>query len=366
MSTDVLLFTLFYVLVSVGIVYPPVEFISAGFTIPALFARYLCSENEYFIQYHIQRSALTLCVHSLLPFGYVFLMMLHYDYEQTYILQLFTTTAFIAPTFAMYQIYVWFRDKWKNHPIAVNLSYFCNSDLVDWLSVAAYINMEYRRIDKICIQTNSVIKVIVTDNWIIKVTPYNMHCAFRDDTALIVTSSDTHTVSVSTRREVQYINIEVKSTRPHVQPFNIRLNALDFKDLQDKWLRPITILPNVTFHRTLLDRFVDAFKEQIKFNAQYEATQELESCIGCMQTIANVKLQKLCVEDPNVHREPDQACTKCSCRPMWCADCMARWFASRLDESIPDTWLASKCTCPMCRAKFCIFDVSMIQNTGNP
>lgn len=108
MSTDVLLFTLFYVLVSVGIVYPPVEFISAGFTIPALFARYLCSENEYFIQYHIQRSALTLCVHSLLPFGYVFLMMLHYDYEQVsikYILLVFRQIIICYPQRLTYYSY---------------------------------------------------------------------------------------------------------------------------------------------------------------------------------------------------------------------------------------------------------------------
>lgn len=131
----------------------------------------------------------------------------------------------------------------------------------------------YFRIDKICIHTNSIIKISATDNWLLKITPYTIYCAHQSDTALIVCSSDTHKLSIANRVEVQYINIEVKSTRSNVHPFFIRLNALDFKDLQDKWSRPITILSNVNFHKTLLDRFIDAFKEQIELNQAYETNQ---------------------------------------------------------------------------------------------
>lgn len=53
----------------------------------------------------------------------------------------------------------------------------------------------------------------------------------------------------------------------------IRLNALDFRDLQDKVSRPITVLQNVTFHRTLTDRFLDAFREQVADNPVYETSQ---------------------------------------------------------------------------------------------
>lgn len=35
-------------------------------------------------------------------------------------------------------------------------------------------------------------------------------------------------------------------------------------------------------------------------------------------------------------------------------------FASRQDQEKPETWLSSKCTCPMCRSTFCILDVSML------
>lgn len=133
--------------------------------------------------------------------------------------------------------------------------------------------INHYRIDKICIRTNTITTIIATDNWLLKVTPYNMFCAHQSDTALIVCSSDTHHCSMTNRNSVQFINIEVKSTRADVEPFFIRLNGLDFQDLQDKWARPIVVLPNVVFHATLLDRFIDAFKEQIKLNQVYETNQ---------------------------------------------------------------------------------------------
>ena len=63
------IFTIFYMLLSACIVYPPIEFVSAGITIKDIFGNWLGSENEFFIQYHIKRSIATLFVHSMLPFG---------------------------------------------------------------------------------------------------------------------------------------------------------------------------------------------------------------------------------------------------------------------------------------------------------
>ena len=51
--------------------------------------------------------------------------------------------------------------------------------------------------------------------------------------------------------------------------------------------------------------------------------QELDQCIGCMQTTSNVKLHKLC---ENVSEDVgSEACVACYCRPMWCIECMAKW-----------------------------------------
>lgn len=70
MSEEVI-FTLFYLILSVCIIYPPVEFVSAGFTIPSVFSRILGSEDENFVSYHIKRTIVTLGVYSLLPLGYI-------------------------------------------------------------------------------------------------------------------------------------------------------------------------------------------------------------------------------------------------------------------------------------------------------
>lgn len=82
--------------------------------------------------------------------------------------------------------------------------------------------------------------------------------------------------------------------------------------------------------------------------------KEPEPCIGCMQHPANVKLQKMCA------LSGEGECVPCYCRPMWCIDCMGKWFASRQNQQEPERWLASTSPCPTCRAKFCMLDVCFI------
>lgn len=64
-------FTLLYLLLSVCIVYPPIEFMSAGLTIPAMFSSVLGSEELQFVRYNIKRATLTIFIYSLLPIGYL-------------------------------------------------------------------------------------------------------------------------------------------------------------------------------------------------------------------------------------------------------------------------------------------------------
>ena len=65
-------------------------------------------------------------------------------------------------------------------------------------------------------------------------------------------------------------------------------------------------------------------------------TDELEACIGCMAQTANVKIQRTCQSSQeggaagagggaDAGGEED-ACVNCYCRPMWCMDCMAKWY----------------------------------------
>ncbi|KAB0794453.1 hypothetical protein PPYR_11293 [Photinus pyralis] len=364
-DSEILLYTILYLLICGCIVYPPVEFTSSGLTISAIFSSFLKSENEHFVLYHIKQSVITLFIYSLLPLGYVTgLWFFNYSeeiislwtFDKSLLWQLFTNSCFIFPLLALYQIKTWSDDNWKNHPIAVNLSRFCNNNGT-WLSVASDINVEFRRVDKISIQTNAVSRVIATENWILKVTPLTIFVAHQSDATLNACHTDTHTMSAENFGHVQYVTIEVKSARDNVPPFKIRVNTADFRDLQDRLARPITITPDILVHKSLMDKFVDTFREVVQDNPVYSTEEELDNCIGCMQKTANVKLQKVCTDNTG-----DNACVTCYCRPMWCMECMAKWFASRQDNERPDTWLSSKCTCPMCRATFCVLDVCMVES----
>ena len=366
-----LFYTLFYILMSGCIIYPPTEFVSAGLTIKDIFSNLLGSENEFFVQYHIRKSVITLLIYSMLPFGYAFGLILFGHIDAVNVLlshvnlwSIFVTCSILIPLYTLSKILIWSMNNWSKHPIAKNLAVYCNSNnnnnSIPWTTVASDINVEYQRIDKIILTTNSITCVIATDNWIIKVLPYTIMVAHQSDTALIVNRSDTHEMSPVTGGEVQFINIEVKPTRTGSQPFDVRLNVFDFKNLQDKVSRPITILQNITFHKTLLDKFIDNFKEHVQENPHYGYAEELSQCIGCMQALSNVKLHKQCSSGIGSGNPED--CMVCYCRPMWCIECMAKWFASRQDENAPETWLSSKCTCPVCRARFCILDVCLIQS----
>ncbi|XP_055624366.1 E3 ubiquitin-protein ligase TM129 [Toxorhynchites rutilus septentrionalis] len=377
-----IVFTIFYALLCFCIVYPSTEFVSAGLTIDRLFSSTLGSERMSFVDYHIRRTSLNLMVHSMLPIMYirVYFMQFNNDENAADLAQdvysavsiawkFLVITAVLLPGLVAVAIYHWSRNNWANHPIAKRLGKFTDGNRMrDWRMVAANINDEYRRDHNVVIKMNPVSRIVVTESWVIKTTSYWLNVAHQDDTALIAYKSDTHDVSQDAFETVQYVNIAVKSTRPGIREFSIRVNALDFKDLQDRINRPITILSSVKFHRSVVERFVDVFKDQVAQNPTYRlgsniTIDDLDSCFACMHTQPNIKIQKNCLDVDEVGEALPEArcCQVCNCRPMWCIDCVAKWFASRQEQSERDSWLQQKCTCPMCRARFCVLDVSYIE-----
>ncbi|XP_063232567.1 E3 ubiquitin-protein ligase TM129 [Bacillus rossius redtenbacheri] len=359
-SADVI-FTIFYIVFSLCFVFPPSEFVSAGLTIPTLCSSWLGSENEMFVQYHIRRSAATMLIHSFIPLCYVaglycageaggwsFLLL------GSLLWRLFVLASVAVPLAALALVGAWRHGRWKPHPIAQALAAFSNQSPPDWAAVASDINAEYRSVDKFCVATSSVVRVVATANWLVKVTPYALAVAHQGDCALVLSSSDTHEVSLGGPGPAQFLNIEVKATSARSRSFTIRLNAADFRDLQDRVSRPIAVLRDVVFHPTLMDRFLATFRDVVQQNPVFPAAEEPEVCIGCMQRPAEVKLQKMCAGAEVTRSEP---CVPCYCRPMWCLDCMGKWFASRQDQERPGGWLGAQCTCPMCRNRFCVLDV---------
>lgn len=90
---------------------------------------------------------------------------------------------------------------------------------------------------------------------------------------MFIFKSDSHDLSEVSADAIQFVNIRVKPTRAGVQEFMIRINALDFKTLQDRMLRPITILDGVSFNKTVIDRFIEVFKQQISSNPTYHTDE---------------------------------------------------------------------------------------------
>ncbi|XP_071970297.1 E3 ubiquitin-protein ligase TM129-like [Engystomops pustulosus] len=82
--------------------------------------------------------------------------------------------------------------------------------------------------------------------------------------------------------------------------------------------------------------------------------RELEPCIGCMQTNANIKLVKYCYV-PNKGE-----CQQFYCQPVWCLTCRGKWF-KRPEQHHPETCLSSKFLRPSCPARLFIVDVCIIQ-----
>lgn len=318
------------------------------------------------MQYHINRSCLALMIHSVVPLVYFLIYYFYFDnlnFGDSSFLQYFwiclMTLAVVLPFAVMSLIYYYKRNNWANHPIPKILKNYCNSPDQSWTVVASEINNEYRRNDKLVKKFSSITKIIATENWIMKTSLYFVYFAHQSDSALIADKSDSHNISIQDSSDsVQFVTIQVKQVRPGAKNFSIRINSLDFKDLQDRVNRPITILSSVKFHTSLIDRFIDVFVAEAKRNPRYSSPMvNGDTCFACMASPPDVKITKSCSDGGR-----DANCTNCFCRPMWCCSCLGRWFASRQQQSERDTWLRNQASCPMCRATFCILDVCLLQN----
>ncbi|XP_077992534.1 E3 ubiquitin-protein ligase TM129-like [Glandiceps talaboti] len=352
--------TVGYWLIALCLAIPPQEFRSAGLTVQNVLSHWLGSEEMHFIYYHMKRSAATLVFHSLIPLGYYIMMamaMPEWNFWYFWTVSLYWQIYFYLSVFLLcigcLLAFYWSRRKWNNHPIATILGYHGDS----WRAVASSVNIEFRRFDKFATGPPGQ-RVIVTDSWVIKMTTYGICMAHQGDVHLTLIGTQEHDIYYESNTSVQFLNIRVDSVNQHVKPFTIRLNSTEYSDLKEKLSAPVRNARNIVIHQSLTDRFLDTFREQVGLNPVFRLPgdyMDLDPCIGCMQTTANVKLQKLC-DNPN-----GGDCIQCFCRPMWCLECMSKWFASRQNQNEPQSWLSSKSPCPTCRSKFCILDVCQVQ-----
>ncbi|KAL3863352.1 hypothetical protein ACJMK2_005111 [Sinanodonta woodiana] len=365
MAEDVLtgLFTLFYSFFCTLLIAPPTEFISAGITVQNLLSSLLGSEDINFIYYHLRRTSATLVFHSIFPLVYYLCLALFQPqlklltpWNISLFWQLYLIISILILLSASLAVFYWSRNKWDNHPIARELTHLSSNE-ESWRAVASCINIEFRRIDKFTSGIPTGRRVIVTDSWVMKTSTYYIYIAHQNDIHLTISGSEDHSVSYESMTSVQYLNIDVISINQKLKPFTIRLNSLEYKELTDKLQSPVRNARNIVVRQSLSELFLEAFRDQVSQNPKFRLPphMEVDTCIGCMQKESDIKLNKQC-DDPETG-----ACVQCYCRPMWCLECMGKWFSSRQDQQHPEIWLGNRCPCPTCRAAFCMLDVCFIE-----
>ncbi|XP_062515151.1 E3 ubiquitin-protein ligase TM129-like [Corticium candelabrum] len=356
-------FAIAYWLFAVCFIAPPDAFRNGGLTVQNLFDKFLGSEQMDFVGYHLRRTTITVVCHSALPLGYHLvggvvsenLNLFNLCYSGL-IVQAYFAVAVCALFLGCCVASFWSWNNWMYHPLAKVLGSFNGP----WRATASSVNIEFRRIDKFCSRTSTGgSRIYVTDSWVIKTSAYRVDLAHQQNVHLRILQAEEHPMSIETQTAVQFLWIEVQSINVAVKPFTLRVNSTEYGDIKDKLQSPIRNARSVVIHQTLSDQFLKAFKEQVTINQPYflpSDAPEPERCVGCMAQVSNIKLMKMC-RDPT-----DGDCQQCFCRPMWCLDCMGKWFASRQEQSQPETWMGSSAPCPTCRAKFCLLDVCVIPN----
>ncbi|XP_043188090.1 E3 ubiquitin-protein ligase TM129-like [Amphibalanus amphitrite] len=348
------LWTLFYFVFALCQLFPPTEFITAGLTAEKLFASLFGSEHLNFVNYHMKRTTCNIVAHLCLPLGYC--LGLWWTAEgpgrplASWEIAAVIASALLAAA-GLLCWYRWWRTDWYSHPLARVLTSYSETGL--WRQTASEVNREFRSVDKFATDAVAAHRVIITDNWLIKLTPYKVHLLHVDHVYLdLESSSEPHVLS---ERTCQTVTCRVVSMRPAVPDFVIRVTSEQLPEVRHRLGRRVRNLRNVVIHQTLTERFVDAFRRVVHENLPVVVTEDLEQCIGCGEVPAGVRLARQCGQ-----MGPGEPCRECNCRPMWCLDCFAKWFASRQDQDQPETWLASKCPCPTCRSTFCVLDVRRV------
>jgi len=364
------IFTIFFTLIMTGFMWNSREARGAGLTPETILQGLglISDEENNFIQYHIKRTSYALILNSLLPFTYMFMnayittyvdgkydsMTDFYQASETY--HTAQNYAFLLIVLAV--SYVWYLsyDNNKNHNFTVELAHYARGNID---ALIDNINQEFRSIDKVCIECNSIDHLIITDNWIMRVgtMPLSFRICHQTDANIKVQGEDRHDLSPEGEAGgVQYLNVLIENKKRGPLSWGFRLNSLDYENFKSKIQVRIQVNPTVKICKGVMDRFKDVFKAEVEKNARVTINDELENCIACMVNTANVQIIRVCGTS-----DREGGCVNCYCRPLFCIDCMAIWFANRQSEKSADTWLAQQCPCPTCRSKFCVLDVSLVE-----
>ncbi|XP_038147076.1 E3 ubiquitin-protein ligase TM129 isoform X2 [Cyprinodon tularosa] len=275
MESPELSFTLAYTVFAVCLIFTPNEFRAAGLTIQNVFSSWLGSEDISFIEHHLRRTSLTVLIHSCLPLGYYLGMCVAAPEQNLIHIQqvsdnwrafLFLSVSLQLTSWLL--VIYWYRCRWRHHPISRTLVAHAQPPYSSPGDVAANINTEFRRIDKVVTGVPGA-QVIVTDSWILKVTTYHIYMALQSDCHVTVTKSRQHQLNPDSQSPIEILTLRVESINPAVRPFDICLNSTDYADFRQKLQSPIRTSPNVVIHQTFSELFLETFRAQVELNQPY-------------------------------------------------------------------------------------------------
>ncbi|XP_075239628.1 E3 ubiquitin-protein ligase TM129-like [Convolutriloba macropyga] len=408
---EFILFSAFYLLGAFFIVVPPHEIRAAGFSIEYLFCNYLGNEMRDFVGYQIRRTSLNILIHSLLPIGYYFSGVLCTDYFYKYLTEtaVFYWAAYVSCSLliALYGVICFVKYSVRCHalhPLAISLRHQAagstshsesslslntaasasassrnpgssnnsssqnrqgrgrnNSTGISWTLAANAVNAEMlQERDKFCSGPHNC-RIFVTSNWLMQASIYTVNIVHKSDIHLVLTAKQELDFTTESRFAEEWVTVEVHSINGTVKPFHIRLRSQEYHELRERLSAPVVNARNIVLKQSISERFVAAFKAGLAENDKFltysssgrRCATLVDQCIGCNVNLSDVKLVKGC-------SVPD--CGNCFCRPMWCAVCLSKWFSARQDQNNPQVWLEGHAPCPTCRTKFCIADVSFIDD----
>ncbi|CAH8571012.1 unnamed protein product [Heterobilharzia americana] len=417
-SFDVL-YSLLFALLVFCVLAPTTEFISAGVTLENFFSRFLGNENLHFVQYHLKRTVMVRIFSSSLIF-------LYFIFMQSLSKNVALAAPNISVPFTIWDVILWIGigsfsiiglhtylvwygfGSWYGHPTILSLqqiimesrsrtqsatspstSFSLSSGALDIAirAVISSINSEYQGSDKFVAGHGSLStnwpgrRFIVTNSWILatRLTEFKVVKQSSENMLAIVASAfsvldpssltqggqpDGENLGVQTMVTVRFVR-----TDTGVCMLSFGLPASNLDELRSKLQCSLIRAQGVELEPTIIQRFIEAFTKVVDENPSVKlpAGYELEQCIGCMVQQVNVTLNRQCESSASSSVSNDQStdsnqCGICYCRPLWCLECLARWFASRQTNNHrpPSQWLSGRVSCPTCRTYFCARDVSRL------
>lgn len=335
----------------------PAELRSLGLSVEYMLQLWLKDPMIDYLLYHSRRTSANLLIHSFLPFLYIIGLQIFGIGLPDSLLTCCLTLGVITVTYGLIHFLKFNISPFSSwHPInRVLYKYSRNIE-----NVRCEINDQFISLDSYHTDNGSF-RLTITRDWLLSPNYYQLNIAKLEDCKINII--DSHTLDVVNNPSIgrQFVKFQVSSLSHNFSPFLLTLNSLDYNDFKLYLPMPIENLRNVIIRQTLSDQFLEAFVAHVRVNPLFREPNlhhQRENCLGCLNKPAEVKINRTCGDNVSVFGLA--RCNPCRCRPLWCVECLGKWFASRQDQSKPNTWLSGKAPCPMCRQLFCMLDVCFL------